>query len=175
MYQQLIEEYHQEAIKGEEMVALLLSKVIGGTTAKSTLSEDMNLHIDFWWAKPNEEKVGVDVKGVKKNNRKDKTPDDTINWLELKNINGGKGWLYGEAEYIAFITLSDVVFVKRDPLAKYAEKCVDGKELVRFCPKECYIPYQRFGRKDLIIKVPTTDLRELSWKHGFILNLEHDE
>ena len=55
---------------------------------KSSMSEDINMHIDYW-----HEEIGVDVKG---NN----LPDEI--WVEMKNVRGDNGWLFGEATTIAF-------------------------------------------------------------------------
>ena len=55
---------------------------------ESLARKDMHMHVDFWHGD-----VGVDVKG---NN----LPDEI--WVEFINVNGKKGWLHGEAKYIAF-------------------------------------------------------------------------
>ena len=106
--------------------------------------------------------IGIDVKGVKKNSRNDTEYDDTIHWLELKNVGGEPGWLYGKAEYIAFRTFTKIVFVKRDKLLSFALERIKDKEVVDYNPKECYVPYSRKGRADLILKANITDLEELA-------------
>ena len=61
---------------------------------KSTHTEDIHDHIDYWLAMSDlGKKWGVDVKG---NN----LPDEI--WVEFKNVRGDKGWLYGGASIIAF-------------------------------------------------------------------------
>ena len=89
------------------------------------------------------------------NAQKDKKLDDSINWVEIMNVRGDLGWLYGKSEYIAFRTFTDILFVKLKKLQVYTEEKIKGKSLVFTNPKDFYVPYQRYGRKDMVIKVPT--------------------
>ena len=70
--------------------------------------------------------------------------------------------MYGKAEYIAFRTNTRIIFVKREKLLSFALEAVSGKDVVYDNPKEFYVPYKRkkWGRDDLSIKVPTSDLLE---------------
>jgi hypothetical protein len=147
-------------LKDENFVMEAVQHTLGGTCQKSSKNEDVYDHIDFWWDSPKKGRIGVDVKGLKKSKRDDKEYDDSINWLEFKNVQGNIGWLYGKADYIAFKTKASILFVKLDKLRNYAEDKIKGKELVFETPKDFYIPYQRmkYGRKDVMIKVPTSDL-----------------
>lgn len=131
---------------------------------KTRMRDDKYDHIDFWWDSPKKGTIGVDAKGLKKNKRTDKEYDDSIQWLELKGVSGYPGWLYGKAEYIAFRTNNGIIYAKREKLAKFAEEKVEGKELVYDTPSEFYVPYQRkkYGKKDVMIKVPTSDIMELA-------------
>jgi hypothetical protein len=65
---------------------------------------------------------------------------------------------------ISFITKNKVIFIKTERLREYAEKMIEGKELVYDTPKDFYIPYQRkrWGRKDITFKCPINDLIELN-------------
>lgn len=162
-------EFHNRSKKDEEFIMEATEKNFGGKCYMSTEKEDMFKHIDFWWESPKMGKIGIDAKGLKKNKRTDKEYDDTINWLELKNVLGKPGWLYGEAMYIAFLTKTCIIYVKREKLAKFAEDMIAGKDIVNSTPKDFYIPYKRFKRNDLLIKIPTTDLYNMC---DFILNLE---
>jgi hypothetical protein len=141
-----------------------VSKSLGGDCSKGTDKEDKEDHIDFWWDSPKKGRISVDVKGMKKNKRTDKEYDDTIQWLELQNVNGGPGWLYGKAEYIAFRTKTKIMFVVREKLLSFALEVVKDKEVVYDTPKDFYVPYKRkkWGRDDLSFKVPTSDLEKLT-------------
>ena len=66
---------------------------LGLDVTKSSHTEDIHEHVDYWLAHNNMGKWGVDVKG---NN----LPDEI--WVELKNVRGNPGWLYGGAKIIAF-------------------------------------------------------------------------
>lgn len=161
-------EFHNRSKKDEILIMEATEKVFGGKCYESTEKEDMYKHIDFWWDSPKMGRIGIDAKGLKKNKRTDSDYDDTINWLELKNVLGKPGWLYGEAVYIAFLTKKNIIYVKREKLAKFAEEKIKGKEIVTNTPNDFYIPYKRFKRQDLLIKVPTTDLYNLC---DFVLEL----
>lgn len=155
-----IKRMHNEGKIDETFVMEATEKTLGGKCTKSSRYEDMNKHIDFWWESPKKGRIGVDVKGIKSSKRESGIKDDSIHWIEIQNVRGNKGWLYGEAEYIAFRTFKNIIFVKLDKLQKYTEEKVEGKDLVFNTPKDFYIPYQRkaWGRQDIVIKVPTSDL-----------------
>lgn len=73
----------------EYEVMEITQKLFGGTVEKSTEDEDKLMHVDFWWYSPKKGKLGIDVKGIKKNDKKEF--DDTFQWIELQNIIGKKG------------------------------------------------------------------------------------
>ena len=77
-------------------------------------------------------------------------------------MKGEPGWLYGKAEYIAFITKKKIIFVKRIKALNFALEKVKGKVVVYDTPKECYVPYKRKKRDDLCLKVLTSDMEELA-------------
>lgn len=164
-----IEDFYQEGIQDEYFVMNIVEQYLGGKTIKADEKDDKYKHIDFYWDSPKKGIIGIDVKGIKKNNRSDDKKDDTINWIEIQGVTGYPGWIYGEAEYIAFRTYTDVIFVKREVLVEFAEKVIKNKEITNKCPKELYVPYQRYGRKDKVFKCLTEDLRKLSENKGFVL------
>lgn len=153
---------YANGLEDEKIVMALTEQQFGGRTIKASQYDDTKRHIDFWWYDNKGKAYGIDVKGIKRNNRHDSNKDATIHWVELKNVRGDDGWVYGEAVYIAFMTAEQVLFVPRKSLASYVESMINGKELVSINPHECYIPYQRSGRKDIIVKMPTHDLYKLA-------------
>ena len=159
-----VREFFDKGLADEAFVMEAVSRTLGGRCEKSTEDEDIYDHIDVWWDSPKKGRIGIDVKGLKKNRRADRYYDDSIHWLELQNVRGDKGWLFGKADYIAFRTLSKIVFVKREKLLKFAQDVIKGKEVVYDTPKECYVPYKRkkWGRDDLSVKVLTSDLEMLA-------------
>ena len=54
------------------------------------------------------------------------------------------------------------LFSLKIPFFKKISEDVLKKDLVFRNPKECYIPYQRWGRKDIVYKIPTIDLINVS-------------
>ena len=163
-----IKEMYTAGLEDENFVMEAVQHTLGGKCEKSTKEEDMYQHIDFWWESPKKGLIGIDVKGVKKKNRKDKEVDDSIHWVEIQNVRGNKGWIYGNAEYIAFRTLTQIIFVKTKVLQNWSEEKVLDKPLVYNNPKSCYIPYQRWQRQDIVYKIPTEDLIKLS---DFIIDI----
>ena len=109
-------------------------------------------HIDYHCELP----MAVDVKSIK---------DPETVWVELKNVQGKKGWLYGDATHIAFQRPLGFVVVKRLHLLELVEALVDMDAMVS-SPADClYKLYSRrkWGRKDLLTKIKPTDLNSLSY------------
>lgn len=100
--------------------------------------------------------VKVDVKGMKKINRGDNTVNPDFHYVEFMNVNGDKGWIYGEADIIAFEQPNYFILVNREKLLLHCrEKIIDRKVGNK---KEVYKLYRRPGRKDVMTIIPTDDL-----------------
>lgn len=99
------------------------------------------------------------MKSLKKHNRNDVVFDDSIHWIELQNVNGKKGWLYGKAKYIAFETNTSWIIVSRVKLINWIDNKIVDKTISN--SKELYKLYRRSGRLDIIIKILTDDLKEI--------------
>ena len=157
-------DFYKKGLIDEEFVMEAVEKTLGGETMRSTREEDINDHVDFWWNSPKKGWIGIDVKGMNKAKRTDSDFDDSIHWLEIQNVKGKNGWLKGNAEYIAFRTKHDIMFVKREKLLNFALERIKGKEVVYDTPRDCYVPYKRlkFGRDDLSLKALNSDLRALA-------------
>ena len=119
----------------------------------ATKEEDMNDHWDVM------DSMGYryDVKAMKKYRREDGAATDRLHWVELRNVNGKLGWLYGKAYYIAFETRAWWIVVKREDLVKFIEGAIWGNEAKIERPKP-YELYQRPERQDLMTVIPTVDL-----------------
>jgi hypothetical protein len=100
------------------------------------------------------------VKAMKKWKRDDPEPTDHIHYVELRNVQGKLGWLYGEADYIVFETRRYWIVVKRRTLMPFVEGLTENNE--RSLKPTVYRLYQRTGRKDLMTVVPTVDLLAIS-------------
>lgn len=129
-------------------------KAIGLQCRKSSRKDDMYRHIDFYILDDDSEIIAtVDVKGENQLNEI---------WVELKNVRGDKGWLYGDASVIAFempeIGGFACVFTKH--LIDYVESNVVDESV----PKaEAYKKkYSRDGRADVITLLCLEDLKSIS-------------
>jgi hypothetical protein len=115
---------------------------------KSSDEDDMFKHIDFY-AVTDQGEIAVDVKH---------SSDLERIWIELKNVRGNNGWLYGEATHICFDVpfVNKMVMVERLELAAYiAENC--QKEFVK--KEDAYLKlYTRQGRADIITYITIADL-----------------
>tara|TARA_Y100001963_G_scaffold55548_1_gene77682 strand:- start:110 stop:583 length:474 start_codon:yes stop_codon:yes gene_type:complete len=89
----------------------------------------------------------VDVKAIKKNN-------ENIHFIELKNVMGEKGWLYGDADMFAFETNKYWVEVTKERLQNFiAMVCKD-----KVYGRELYQLGSRPNAEDLFTTVSTLDL-----------------
>jgi hypothetical protein len=106
--------------------------------------------------------IKIDVKAMKKINREDSEPNENIHYVEIKNVHGNKGWLYGEADYFAFEMKDYYVMVSKVKLqAMIAEKC---KDKIKCARPTLYQLYSREGRSDMMTLVKTVDLIFISDK-----------
>ena len=92
----------------------------------------------------------VDVKAIKKG-------DENKHYVELKNVQGKRGWLYGEADMFAFETNKYWVEVKKDKLQEFiAHICKD-----KVYGRRLYELGSRPNAEDLFTTVSTLDLCRL--------------
>ena len=120
--------------------------------------ENMRKHIDKYVT----DDVGtwsVDIKARKKTRRSDDNAQDDWIWIEFQNVRGNTGWLYGEADYIAFETQDNFVIVKKDSLIKYVEGAVDMGKSVKYSGEAKYKTYRRAGRNDLLTMVELSEIK----------------
>ena len=119
-------------------------------------NQDMFEHWDLIY---NDKKT--DVKGMKKLRRDNPMVNEDWHWIELKNVNGDNGWLYGKAEQFAFETYNYWVIVPQDKLLKFVETHIIKKENEYGIRKPFYI-YNRYGRKDEIMALKTLNLMSIA-------------
>lgn len=137
----------------------LLTNTFGGEVTKTSKEDDMFRHIDIIWSYKGKT-YGFDIKSAKKLNRSDNMPNYDINWIELQNVRGNPGWIYGEAHYIAFETLNDWLIVRRMDIIDFINSKVINKTISK--NKDLYTYYQRDNRQDIVVKVLTDDLRKIA-------------
>ena len=118
----------------------------------SSDSDQIKKHIDYYVYNKDNRYFTVDVKS-----RKKFTDDDEFVWIEFKNVNGSKGWLYGSSNVIAFERKEDFIIVNRKKLLSLCESLVSLDKTAN--RNDCvYKAYTREGRKDLISKISFKDI-----------------
>jgi hypothetical protein len=125
----------------------------GLLVTKSSHTEDIHEHVDYWLALKGPQRWGVDVKG---NN----LPDEI--WVEFKNVRGNNGWLYGGATIIAFDMPEEGGFsiVDREELAFFCELHVSD-EFVENKAHAYLKKYSRKDREDVITRLKLHDIKSL--------------
>lgn len=119
-------------------------------TRKQDIEEhwDVSVHFDG-------EPVLVDVKGMKKVWRYDPTPNENYHYIEILNVQGKPGWLYGSAGFIAFETENYWLLVDTDKLRDMVSKLVKKEQVDK---PTLYKIYRREGRLDVMTLVKTMDI-----------------
>jgi hypothetical protein len=146
------EDYVKEGKSVEARFARLLTNPVFASK-----EQDMTEHWDV-----SDNSCRYDVKGMKRFRRSDPEPTDRLHYIELRNVNGKVGWLYGKADYIAFETRSWWIVVDRAKLADFVEGAIwSGNDQFGLKP-EPYKLIQREGRQDIITIVPTVDLLSIA-------------
>ena len=121
--------------------------------------ENIHKHIDKYITQESET-WSVDIKARKKTSRSDSSAQDDWIWIEFQNVKGNNGWLYGEADNIAFETQDSFVIVDRNSLVDYVENAVDMGKPVRKSFLAKYKTYRRAGRNDLLTMVELSKIVE---------------
>tara|TARA_B100002019_G_C21232593_1_gene580910 strand:- start:141 stop:656 length:516 start_codon:yes stop_codon:yes gene_type:complete len=129
----------------------------------STIYENKIKKVDFFLTKDNITK-SFDVKARKKICAYDKSYNDDWTWVEFKNGDGFDGWLYGQADYIAFEKLDYFIVVDRISLKIMSEKLIDRKkEFVKSCSEAKYRIYQRRDQEEIGL-IRTSDIKNIKRK-----------
>jgi hypothetical protein len=137
--------------RGKE-VELAFSKILTNTNFSSK-DEDINEHWDL------STEIKFDVKGLKKKQRFNSEPNESIHWVELKNVNGKLGWLYGDADYFVFELVNYWVIVDKLDLQEY----IKTHTIKEFCDEPTKNKlYSRKDRKDVLTLISTFDLIYIS-------------
>ncbi len=136
----------------------------------ATKYEEIFYHYDYVMQvrkKNKHEYFRIEVKSMKSKKRGQKQ-DPNIIFLEYKNIDGGMGWLYGNADYIAFEQYKFFILFPRLDLLKFAEM---KRKKIKTAKDSGIINtlYSRKNRKDLIGCFSLSEIKEKCNKF-YILN-----
>ena len=161
-----IQKFLESGKKVEDRFALYLEK--WGNVNHASKDEDINEHWDLRldpedpycpFIKPYYGfYLTFDVKSLKSRKRKE-DKDESIHYIEFKNVQGNDGWLYGKATYIVFEKFNCYVVVDRVELVKAMEPFKN--EMILDAPR-LYFRYNRNNRGDLTMMVETNFIEEIS-------------
>ncbi len=146
-----------------ERIFVSLAGKRGYKIKPSTVSENKIQRVDYFLEKSSQ-KRGFDVKSRKKICYYDKDYNDDWTWVEFKNGDGFHGWMYGEADYIAFEKKDYFLVVDRISLKNLCEKLIDrNKEFVKQCYEAKYRIYQRRDSEEISL-IKTSDIKKIKRK-----------
>jgi len=112
-------------------------------------------HIDFFV-----NKKAVEVKSAKRISRQTDVQYDKI-WVELQGVSGHPGWLFGDAQIIAFQMEKGFVLIRKRDLQKLVEEKVDKTSFVDRPEQALYKQYRRRGRLDTLTLVEASEIKRL--------------
>ena len=169
------QEYYESGDRAEEKFKDYLENVKNLKVQKATQNENIFSHIDYWFWDLKNNKRSVDVKT---SDRVTRHLNDNIAWIEMRNVNGKKGWVYGDADFIAFELVCYWLVVPRKKIVDFIEKYVSD-DFVEDKKDALYKKYTRkkYGRDDIITIVKIQDLMAMAtciWKkpeNEFIENI----
>ncbi len=127
--------------------------------AREATRQEQYKHIDFFTYFGT-----IDVKSKKRIGRSDVNEQETIVWLEYKNVQGRNGWLVSCVDILAFERDDDFILVKRKELQQMADELCDLTDMVTKSSEALYKGYTRKGREDLITQVKMKDIMKLEHK-----------
>lgn len=129
---------------------------------KSSESDDIHKHIDYWIYKEGKEesKKSLDLKGLKRSSRHGGFAEWDWLWIEYKNVQGDKGWLYGEQDIIVFECPRFFISVKREQLKDLCESIAPFNENnIVTKPEDAKRKiYSRSGRLDILTRINIIDI-----------------
>jgi len=129
----------------------------------ATTTENRKRHYDFVvFEKSLDRFIKVEVKAIKARKR-GLPPDPSIVYLEVNDIEGYPGWIYGEADYVAFQTPNGFVMVNRLGLVDKVKHFFDKLPYVTQSGLD-YTLYGRFNRMDLVMVLPFDEILSIQDK-----------
>jgi hypothetical protein len=132
------------------------------TVIPSSHLENRTEHWDFSIYN-NYEEYKVDVKSMKKIQRTDNLPQDSLIWIELHGTSkANPGWLYGSKTHLlAFETCNSFLLVERTKIIELVAKYV-YKVAVKKAQDAKYKHYSR-GAYDILTLVEISKLRKIAY------------
>lgn len=122
----------------------------------ATKYENTVLHYDYVVELNGREYVRVEVKAIK-SRRRGLPPDPRVIFVELKDIHGNPGWLYGAADVIAFQQPDSFVFISRIALLQIVDQ-IQPQCRIAFQSGLHHTLYSRPNRQDLMLVLDIEDV-----------------
>ena len=145
-----------------ENLFILLAVKLGWRISTSTQEENIHDHWDYLIEK-DDKQYKVEVKSKKRISRSDANEQNNFVWVEIQNVRGETGWLFGKADLIAFEQEKTFLFVKKPDLLKTVNKKVDLVAKVKNPKDAVYKIYKREGRKDKLTLLPMNNIEEIKF------------
>jgi hypothetical protein len=145
-----------------ENLFILLAVRMGWKVSISTQHENIHEHWDYFIERE-PESYRVEVKSEKRLMRNEDIPQQNFIWVELKNVRGELGWLFGRADLIAFERGRTFLIIRTNDLKKLVKEKVDLKSIVKNPNEALYKIYQRKDRKDKLTLLPMKDIEEIKF------------
>ena len=148
----------------DEAVCYAMGDVYQIPVRPATKREDTYRHIDFFFNSPYRQRdYGVDVKNEKRFTRRDDHYDYKGTRVEMKNVNGKKGWICGDEDYVGFTTPTGLYCVNREDLLQLVLSHLGDAPVSSVISDKPYSKYQRKGdgRDDYTVYVPMRDIVKL--------------
>lgn len=139
-----------------------LARKRGWTVAEASKKGNIEEHYDYEISK-DDRLYRVDVKSKKRIARKSENVQDDLIWIEFRTVRDTKGWLFGEADLIAFENQDGFKIVERKALVKVINKHVKIHVRVDKPEDALYKVYTRPGRPDEITLIQAGDLDPILW------------
>lgn len=139
-----------------------LARKRGWTVTEASTTGNIEEHYDFEISKSTNH-FRVDVKSKKRVSRKTGDVQDDLIWIEFRNVRDTKGWLFGDADLIAFENQNGFKIVERRALVKVINKHVKIHAKVEKPEDALYKVYTRPGRPDEITLIKASDLDPILW------------
>jgi hypothetical protein len=147
---------NQQAGERAENSFEFLAKQKGLKVRRASFRQQLS-HIDFLLTNKENKTFFIDVKARKRISRYTDSFTDDLVWIELKNVQGKEGWLYGAADFIAFERENDFVIVPRKNLILICDKLITSKRVEK-STEALYCKFTRKSRKDELSLIKMQDI-----------------
>jgi hypothetical protein len=145
-----------------ENLFILLAVRMGWKVSASSSKENIHDHWDYLIEKETDS-FKVEVKSKKRIQRSEDSSQNDFIWVELQNVRGEPGWLFGKADLIAFEKEKTFLIVKKPDLLKTVNQKVNLVAKVKTPKDALYKIYKREGRKDKLTLLPMKDIEEIKF------------